>query len=121
MEYAMTVFESEAYRGSKPEDAARFDKSYQALEAAGIHIRRVMCASAADIDGKEAAEIVAEKGMSALPIAEFQGVSISEGEYPSDQDLADFLDAPDGTLSVNKTAPPSMNDLAPACACGPTR
>lgn len=117
MDYDMTVYESETSR--KTPDAARFDGSFEALRGAGIGIGRILCSSPADVPEGEAADIVAEKGMDALPIAMYQGVSISVGEYPSDQDLADFLDAPDGTLSVNKQGPPAMgNDIMPACACG---
>ncbi len=107
----MIVYESEQSRSTQ--DAARFDASYEALKKAGIEVGRVLCAS------PEAREVVELKGMSALPICMYQDVSITVGEYPSDQDLADFLDAPDGTLSVNKQGPPAMgNDIMPACACG---
>lgn len=119
----MTVYESEASRARDPADAERFDRSYAALEAADIHIRRVMCASADDIDAdSEAASIVAKQGFEALPVCEYQGVDISVGQYPNDQDLADFLDVPDGVLSVDRSKPPAMgNDLPPACACKPVR
>ena len=115
----MIVYESAEARERNPADTERFDKSWEALKAAGIEIGRVMCASADDITEGEAMDIVSQRGLSALPISIYQGVSISVGEYPSDQDLADFLDAPDGTLSVNKQGPPAMgNDIMPACACG---
>lgn len=119
MEHDMIVYESEESMMRNPADTERFERSYSALKAAGIEIDRVMCSSADDIAEGEAADIVGEKGLGALPISMYQGVSISVGEYPSDQDLADFLDAPDGTLSVNKQGPPAMgNDIMPACACG---
>ncbi|MFT0898054.1 hypothetical protein [Candidatus Methanoprimaticola sp. MG2] len=123
MEYDMVVYESEEYRSKNPEDSERFDRSFDSLLKADIVIRRVMCSSADDIDPDgEARSIVSEKGMSALPIAEYQGVDISVGAYPSDQDLADFLDVPDGILSVDRQKPPAMgNDLPPACACRPVR
>ena len=114
MEHDMIVYESEESMMRDPADTERFERSYSALKAAGIEVGRVMCSSADDIAEGEAADIVRE-----LPISMYQGVSISVGEYPSDQDLADFLDAPDGTLSVNKQGPPAMgNDIMPACACG---
>ena len=119
MNYDMVIYESEDSRRRNPADTERFEKSYAALESAGIGIGRVMCSSPDDIGEGEAAEIVAAKGMDALPICLYQDVSIAVGEYPSDQDLADFLDAPDGTLSVNTQGPPAMgNDIMPACACG---
>ena len=117
MEHDMIVYESEQSRSTP--DAARFDTSYEALRKAGIEVVRVLCASPEDVGEGEAREVVELKGMSALPICMYQDVSITVGEYPSDQDLANFLDAPDGTLSVNKQGPPAMgNDIMPACACG---
>lgn len=119
----MTVYESDDARLRDPEDTERFDISCGRLRSIGIHVERVMCSSAADIgpDG-EATEIVSEHGLSALPIAEYDGVAITIGMYPSDQDLADFLDVPDGTLSVDATRPPSMgNDVVPVCNCGQRR
>ncbi|MDO5853298.1 MAG: arsenic metallochaperone ArsD family protein [Thermoplasmata archaeon] len=122
MDFDMTVYESEAARSRDPADTERFERSYEALAAAGIGIRRVMCASAEDLGDGEAASIVAKQGMDALPICEYQGVDISVGQYPSDQDLADFLDVPDGVLSVDRSKPPAMgNDIQPACACRPVR
>ena len=123
MDYAMTVYESEDALKKNPADTERFETSYAALESVGIHIRRVMCSSADDIDTDgEAKDIVEEQGLSALPISEYERVSISVGEYPSDQDLADFLSPPDGTLSVDSQKPPSMGiDLMPACNCGQKR
>lgn len=119
MKYDMVVYESEAAKKRDPADTERFEKSYEALKTTGIEIGRVMCESVDDIDEGEAADIVRDRGLGELPISMYQGVSISVGEYPSDQDLADFLDAPDGTLSVNKQGPPAMgNDIMPACACG---
>lgn len=118
MEYEMIVYESEASRMKNPADTERFDRSCQALKGVGIEVGRVMCTSTADMS-PEAAEIIEAQGMDSLPICMYQGVDITIGEYPSDQDLADFLDAPDGTLSVNKQGPPAMgNDIMPACACG---
>lgn len=123
MDYDMTVYESEAARSKDVSDAERFNASFKALETAGIGIRRVMCSSPDDLaDGREARSVVEEEGMDSLPICEYQGVAISVGQYPSDQDLADFLDVPDGVLSVDKAKPPAMgNDLPPACACRPVR
>ena len=91
MDYDMIVFESEDARKRNPVDTERFDNSFKALEAVDIHIRRVMCTSVDDIDTDgEARDIVSEEGMGSLPICEYQRVSLSVGEYPSDQDLADF-------------------------------
>jgi len=57
----MTVYESKDSRLRNPTDAERFDRSHEALEAAGIHVRRVMCSSVDDIDPDgEARSIVSE-------------------------------------------------------------
>lgn len=122
MEFDMVVYESEKARAANPADTERFDASCMALADADITFRRVMCSGPEDVDDGEAASIVAEKGMDALPLCMFQGVDISIGAYPTDQDLADFLDVPDGILSVNRTKGPAMgNDLPPACTCKPVR
>lgn len=115
----MVIYESLESRLRDSDDAERFDRSHSVLEAAGICIKRVMCSSIEDIDPEnEAYSIVSENGMDSLPVAEYQGVDITMAQYPSDQDLADFLDVPDGILSVNKTRPPAMaNDLPPSCNC----
>ncbi len=115
----MVVYESESYRLEHPDDAERFDISVGKLEHIGIHIDRVMCSGPEDIEqDSEAYRIVEEDGMSSLPITLYMDVDISIGQYPSDQDLADFLDVPDGTLSVDRSKPPAMgNDLPPACGC----
>ena len=119
MEYDMIVYESVESMGKNPSDTERFERSYNSLKAVGIVIGRKLCSIPEDIDDPEARSIVDAQGMSSLPICIYQGVSLNIGEYPSDQDLADFLDAPDGTLSVNKQGPPAMgNDIMPACACG---
>lgn len=119
----MTVYESEDARLKDPEDTGRFDISWRKLDSVGIRVGRVMCSSIGDVDPDgEAAEAVSEHGLSALPIAEYDGVVISIGMYPSDQDLADFLDVPDGTLSVDAMKPPSVgNDVVPVCNCGQRR
>lgn len=115
----MIVYESEEGRARDPEDTARFEASCKALEAAGIGLCRVACASPDDIEDPEAREAVDGADMGALPISVYDGGLIRTGAYPTDQELADFLDVPDGTLSVNKQGAPAMgNDLPPACTCG---
>ncbi len=89
------------------------------LTKKGIEIGYVDCRSSYDITGDgEAKEIVETEGFASLPIAEYNGVAIAAGEYVSDQDLADFLNVPDGVLSVNSTKPPTLNELGPSCSCG---
>lgn len=115
----MTVYESEGSRSRDPKDTARFDESCDRLRTAGITVDRIMCSDESDIPQGEAADIVLQDGFGSLPIAVYDDVVILIGEYPSDQDLADFLEVPDGTLSVDRQKPPSMpNDIQPACACG---
>ncbi len=122
MDCDMTVYESEATRSKDVSDAERFDASFEALVNTGIGIRRVVCTSPGDLEEGEARSVVDEQGMDSLPICEYQGVAITVGQYPSDQDLADFLDVPDGVLSVDRTKPLSMgNDLPPSCCCGRPR
>ena len=72
MEYDMIIYESEAARQRNPADTERFDRSWDALKAAGIEVSRVLCDSADDIDEGEAAEIVRAKGLGELPICLYQ-------------------------------------------------
>lgn len=122
MESNMIIYETESGILRDPADATRFEKSIEALLGAGIQVSRVMCKSVDDLLEGEARAIVEQEGLDSLPICEYNGVEICRGQYPSDQDLADFLDVPDGVLSVDRTKPPAMgNDLPPACACRPVR
>lgn len=119
MDSDMIIYESAESHARDSEDTMRFDKSLSALEKAGIRVTRVMCTDESDVPEGEAADLIKESGMSALPVALYQGTLIASGSYPSDQDLADFLDVPDGVLSVNKTQGPAMaNDIMPSCDCG---
>lgn len=119
MEYDMTIYERADVPPRDPKDLERLVDSLAKLDAVGIHVRRVFCNDIEDMDEGEAKDTVKEQGLDALPIAEYQGVEITNRSYPDDQDLADFLDVPDGVLSVNRMRPPGMaNDLPPCCACG---
>ncbi|MDY0293558.1 MAG: arsenic metallochaperone ArsD family protein [Candidatus Methanomethylophilaceae archaeon] len=119
MKDVFVVFESRESREKYSQNAKRFDDSVEALSKIGIKVDRVMCVSPSDVGGgAEAEELVSQKGLGILPVAEYDGVVVSEGEYPSDQVLADWLDVPDGVLSANKQMPPSINDMEPPCTCG---
>jgi hypothetical protein len=119
MDNTLTVFDSEYARSEHRSDYERFKRSIDALAKNGIGIKYVDCGSAADVAGDgEAREIVESEGFSSLPIAEYNGVAIAMGEYVSDQDLADFLNVPDGVLSVDRSKPPALNELGPSCSCG---
>lgn len=120
MEYEFKVFESSESKNKDPADTKRFESSLEALAKVGIHVQRIKCSSVSDIDEEEDAfEIISEEGMSALPIAEYGKVAVSVGKYPDDQTLANFLDVPNGTLSVDKQLGPNINDLGPAYNCQP--
>ncbi|MDR1405240.1 MAG: arsenic metallochaperone ArsD family protein [Candidatus Methanoplasma sp.] len=119
MQHKLTVFDSDVTKKRYPDDAKRFDRSLELLSAAGIDVKVVRCTVPSDVTGGgEAEELVAEKGLSVLPLTEYEGAIIADGEYPTDQILADFLNAPDGVLSVNMIQPPPVNDLPPPCSCG---
>ncbi len=111
----MVVYESMESRSRDPADTERFETSFAALREMGIRIGRVTVNGPEDLDPEgEASRIVAEDGMSALPITEYQDVDIAIGRYPSDQELVDFLDAPDGTFGISRSKAPAMNnDLMP--------
>jgi len=118
MEHKLKIFESLESKNRDPADTKRFEASLRALAKIGIHVQRIKCSSISEIDEEDDAfEIVSEKGLSALPIAEYGKVAISVGKYPDDQSLANFLDVPNGTLSVDKQLGPNINDLGPAYSC----
>ncbi len=119
MNFDLMVYESEESRTKDSEGTTRFYWSFKKLKEAGISIERVMCSSPEDIDGdSEAGQLVRANGMSALPIAEFRGVVIASESYPTDKDLVNYLDLPEGTLDVDRDGAPAMtNDLPPPDAC----
>lgn len=119
MDNVLTIFDSEDARRKHRSDYERFKHSMDILAKKGIEMKYIDCRSSKDIIGDgEAMEIVEAEGFASLPIAEYNGVAIAAGEYVSDQDLADFLNVPDGILSVNSTKPPALNELGPSCSCG---
>ena len=119
MDSDMIVYESTESRARDSADTSRFDESISTLEKAGIHVIRMVCSTESHIPAGEASDLVHESGMSVLPVTTYQGAVIVSGAYPTDQDLADFLDVPDGVLSVDKMKAPAMpNDIMPACDCG---
>lgn len=119
MDCKVIVYESSESKKRNAADLARFEGSLGKLSKIDLGVCRVMCSDASVLpSGSEASELVAEKGMSILPITEYKEAVIFSGSYPDDQTLADYLDVPDGTLSVDKGKPFNVNDLAPPCACG---
>jgi len=119
MDCKVIVYESSESKNRNAADLIRFEKSLGKLSKIGLSVCRVICSNASALpSGSEASELVVEKGMGILPITEYEDAVIFSGAYPDDQTLADYLDVPDGTLSVDKQKPFNVNDLAPPCACG---
>lgn len=119
MKAQMIIYDSEKARKKHANDSKRLMASLEKLKKAGIDVKYVDCKSASDVKGNgEAFETVSEKGLGSLPLAEYSGALIAEGHYISDQDLADFLDVPDGTLSVNKSKAVPLYET-PAGDCAP--
>lgn len=118
----MIVYESEESRKREGADLVRFENSLTKLSAAGIVVERQVYTGPGSIsDCCEAYAEIQDIGEEALPITEYDGAVVYDRSYPDDQTLADFLDVPDGVLSVNKAQPPSINDVGPACDCGSTQ
>ena len=117
MKAQMIIYDSEKARKKNASDSKRLMKSLDQLKKAGINVKYVDCKSASDVKGDgEAFELVSDKGIGVLPLAEYEGALIAEGHYVSDQDLADFLDVPNGVLSVDKSKlPPLYETPAPDC------
>ena len=115
---SMTVYETSDSRAT--DDAMRFSASVAKLAAVGIAVARVVVDGPGSIPEGEVREMFAENGTASLPAAEYGGVAVCTGAYPTDQELADFLDVPDGVLSVNRNRGPAMaNDIPPACGIRP--
>lgn len=119
MDNVITVYDSEAARKKHASEYNRFKNSMDILKKNKFKVDYVDCKSAADVKGDgEAQELAEIEGLKALPIAEYQGAIIAQGEYVSDQDLADFLEVPDGILSVNRSKPTPLYEEGPPLACG---
>lgn len=108
----MTVYHTAEQRDT--DDGVRFLNSVQALEKAGISVNTVLCASEDDVPEGDIRDSHESGDM--LPAAEYEGVAVCVGRYPTDQELADYLEVPDGVLSVDRSRGPAMaNDLPAAC------
>ena len=119
MNCRLTVYEPVDSMARNSADSERFERSIAKLSVAGICVNRVICADASALSpGSEAHDLVSDKGMGVLPITVYDRTVVFSGSYPDDQTLADYLDVPDGMLSVDKKRAPNVNDLAPGCACG---
>ncbi|MBQ8179633.1 MAG: arsenic metallochaperone ArsD family protein [Candidatus Methanomethylophilaceae archaeon] len=121
MNSKLTVYEAPGSTGQRNDDAARFHSSVERLAEAGIDVRCITCRRPSDMDTRgEAWETLSSEGLGSLPLAEYDGVLISSGRYPSDQELADFLSPPDGTLSVDSSKPyPMGNNSEQSCHMSP--
>ncbi|MCQ2070460.1 MAG: arsenic metallochaperone ArsD family protein [archaeon] len=115
---SLTVYESNDCRKRLCEDRGRFEGSVKALADHGIRLERVLIRCAEDIDPQdEAFEIVSKEGLQVLPVTVYEGACVTKGEYPSDQELADYLDVPDGVLSTNRYSVSAANDMESCCCC----
>lgn len=87
-------------------DAARFETSVNAPSCVSIGFNRMLCSSPSDLPEGEAPDIVTDMGMDAPPITLYQDIPVVVGEHPSDQDLVNYLDVPDGVLDANREGAP---------------
>ena len=121
MKAQMIIYDSEKARKKNASDSSRLMVSLEKLKKAGINVKYVDCKSASDVKGDgEAFDLVSKKGIGVLPLAEYDGALIAEGHYVSDQDLVDFLDVPNGVLSVNRSKALPLYET-PAGDCAPQR
>ena len=119
MDNVLTVYDSEAARKKYASDYNRFKNSMDILKKKKFKVNHVDCKSVADVKGNgEAQELVEIEGLDALPVAEYHGAIIAQGEYVSDQDLVDFLEVPDGVLDAKRSKPPTLYEEGPPLECG---
>lgn len=110
------IYESEASMDTP--DRVRFGSSCILLNQAGIPVLRVLCSSETDVPDGDIRDSY-ESG-SLLPAADYDGVAVCVGRYPTDRELANYLDVPHGVLSVDRTrVPPMANDMMPHCFIRP--
>lgn len=111
------IYEPTDYRNKA--DLERFEDSVGKLHSVGIEVERITCSDISVIpQDSETYDLVKQNGLKALPVADYLGTVVCSGEYPDDQTLADYLDAPNGTLSADKKTAPPLYNLMPPSTCG---
>lgn len=113
----MIVYDTKESRSKMKADYERFLKSVEALKKEKIIVKVVLCSSVSDVKGAEASDYAKSHGLEGLPVAEYEGVALSEGKYPSDSDLANFLEVPEGVLSVGRDRVAFPNEYNEGGAC----
>ncbi len=96
------VYDTKETRKTMKADYERFVKSLEALKKENILVDLVLVSKVSEVKGEDAADYAKSHGLEGLPVSEFEGVSLAEGHYPTDSDLANFLDVPEGVLSVGR-------------------
>lgn len=86
------------------------------LRSAGIEFPIIRVESTEDfITVGEASEEVARSGMDILPVLEYEGVIVCSRSYPTDQELVDYIDVPEGVLSAKRASLPAANEMEFSC------
>ena len=115
----LTVYDCGSARGRLPKEYESFRRS---ADAVGDLVRIVEVRSADDIPPGEAREIFLAGSFGALPVTEFEHVAVTEGSYPTDQEIVDYVDVPDGVLNVRRASVRPANEMeSPCCACHVSR
>lgn len=111
------VYETEVTRERLADQRKGYLESAEKLRAVGIRVRDVLVGTPADID-PDAVDVDPRTMVCAdLPVSVYMGVVVDRGEYPTDQILVDYLDVPDGTLSVDRKRPLMPGDGDPSQPC----
>lgn len=111
------VYETMVTRERLADQRRGYLESAEKLKAAGIRVRDVLVETPADID-PDAVDVDPKTMVCAdLPVSVYMGVVVDRGEYPTDQILVDYLDVPDGTLSVDRKRPLMPGDGDPSQPC----
>lgn len=115
----LTVYDCASARERLPLEYKAFKES---ADAVGPAISIVEVHSVDDFPDGEARRIFIEESFDALPVTEFKGAAVTEGSYPTDQEIVDYVDVPEGVLGAKRTVLRAANDFESPCyACFRTR
>ena len=110
----LTVYDCEDFRTSHNEEFSRFKRS---ADLVGDAVAIVCVKSAEDIPPGEARDSFNERSFACLPLTDFDGVVVVEGDYPADQEIVDYVDVPDGVLDAKRDGFKPANELEFSCSC----
>lgn len=111
------VYETDVTRKRLSDQRRSYLESVEKLKAIGYRVRDVLVETPQDIDPDDLDVDLDTLTCADLPVCVYSGVVVDRGEYPTDRVLVDYLDVPDGVLSVNRIRPLMPGDGDPSQPC----